>query len=250
MVERSHQCCLLFRPRSRLRLLSLQFLCVLCVLLLLQAVALTMALIFEKKVNAFLFHTSVYTPNSRHRQVDHAPCVFCQTSALFQSSIREGIKHYYDDLDFKNILDYVQQKVILKITMSRIHCVGGRHSELLFLLPVALLDRLTHHRFTCSIGSNVSTFWTNAWSNLELPVCPSSLSCSYKTSVDFSKAQLSAAHRASPCRNLNHTGPWRRGQASRRRAIRWSLPSPVAPAESSPMWPWGWSAAFLWQSPA
>lgn len=35
-----------------------------------------------------------------------------QTSALFQSSIREGIKHYYDDLDFKNILDYVQQKVV------------------------------------------------------------------------------------------------------------------------------------------
>lgn len=34
----------------------------------------------------------------------------------------------------------------MKITMSRIHCVGGRHSELLFLLPVALLDRLTHHR--------------------------------------------------------------------------------------------------------
>lgn len=57
------------------------FLCVLCVLLLLQAVALIIALIFEKK-----------------------------TSALFQSSIQEGIKHYYDDLDFKNILDYVQQK--------------------------------------------------------------------------------------------------------------------------------------------
>ncbi|KAM7392156.1 hypothetical protein PAMP_022789 [Pampus punctatissimus] len=29
---------------------------------------------------------------------------------LHMSSIREGIKHYYDDLDFKNILDYVQQK--------------------------------------------------------------------------------------------------------------------------------------------
>uniref|UniRef100_G3PK85 Tetraspanin-15 n=1 Tax=Gasterosteus aculeatus aculeatus TaxID=481459 RepID=G3PK85_GASAC len=57
------------------------FLCVLCVLLLLQAIGLTMALIFENK-----------------------------TSALFQSSIREGIKHYYDDLDFKNILDYMQQK--------------------------------------------------------------------------------------------------------------------------------------------
>ncbi|XP_064827225.1 tetraspanin-15 isoform X2 [Oncorhynchus masou masou] len=58
------------------------FLCVLCVLLFLQVVALIIALIFEKK-----------------------------TSALFQSSIREGIKHYYDDLDFKNILDFVQQKV-------------------------------------------------------------------------------------------------------------------------------------------
>ncbi|XP_043967603.1 tetraspanin-15 isoform X1 [Gambusia affinis] len=57
------------------------FLCVLCVLLLLQALTLAMALIFEKK-----------------------------TVALFQSTIREGIKHYYDDLDFKNILDYVQQK--------------------------------------------------------------------------------------------------------------------------------------------
>lgn len=42
-----------------------------------------------------------------------SPLCLCllQTSALFQSSIREGIKHYYDDLDFKNILDYVQQKV-------------------------------------------------------------------------------------------------------------------------------------------
>lgn len=50
-------------------------------MLLLQAIALATALIFEKK-----------------------------TSALFQSTIREGIKHYYDDLDFKNILDYVQQK--------------------------------------------------------------------------------------------------------------------------------------------
>lgn len=39
-------------------------------------------------------------------------CMLHQTSALFQSSIREGIKHYYDDLDFKNILDYVQQKVL------------------------------------------------------------------------------------------------------------------------------------------
>ncbi|KPP74357.1 tetraspanin-15-like [Scleropages formosus] len=63
------------------KMLLHMFLCVLCVLLALQALALIIALIFEKK-----------------------------TSALFQSSIREGIKHYYDDLDFKNILDYVQEK--------------------------------------------------------------------------------------------------------------------------------------------
>ncbi|XP_026885098.2 tetraspanin-15 [Electrophorus electricus] len=57
------------------------FLCVLCVLLALQALALIVALLFERT-----------------------------TSELFQRNIREGIKHYYDDLDFKNILDYVQQK--------------------------------------------------------------------------------------------------------------------------------------------
>ncbi|XP_028851877.1 tetraspanin-15 [Denticeps clupeoides] len=57
------------------------FLCVLCVLLALQALALIVALIFEKT-----------------------------TISLFHNSIREGIKHYYDDLDFKNILDFVQQK--------------------------------------------------------------------------------------------------------------------------------------------
>ncbi|KTG43034.1 hypothetical protein cypCar_00023045 [Cyprinus carpio] len=57
------------------------FLCVLCVLLALQALALIIALIFEKT-----------------------------TIKLFQKTIREGIKHYYDDLDFKNILDYVQEK--------------------------------------------------------------------------------------------------------------------------------------------
>ncbi|XP_072521355.1 tetraspanin-15 isoform X2 [Salminus brasiliensis] len=57
------------------------FLCVLCVLLALQAVGLIIALLFEKT-----------------------------TSELFQKNIREGIKHYYDDLDFKNILDYVQEK--------------------------------------------------------------------------------------------------------------------------------------------
>ncbi|XP_061448986.1 tetraspanin-15-like isoform X2 [Rhineura floridana] len=31
-------------------------------------------------------------------------------NAVLHSSIQDGIRHYYDDLDFKNILDFVQQK--------------------------------------------------------------------------------------------------------------------------------------------
>ncbi|NWX93124.1 TSN15 protein, partial [Nothoprocta pentlandii] len=31
-------------------------------------------------------------------------------NAIFHSNIQEGIRHYYDDLDFKNILDFVQEK--------------------------------------------------------------------------------------------------------------------------------------------
>lgn len=34
-----------------------------------------------------------------------------QMNAVFHSNIQEGIRHYYDDLDFKNILDFVQEKV-------------------------------------------------------------------------------------------------------------------------------------------
>ncbi|XP_062452879.1 tetraspanin-15-like [Rhea pennata] len=30
--------------------------------------------------------------------------------AVFHANIQEGIRHYYDDLDFKNILDFVQEK--------------------------------------------------------------------------------------------------------------------------------------------
>uniref|UniRef100_A0A8C3SK32 Tetraspanin-15 n=1 Tax=Chelydra serpentina TaxID=8475 RepID=A0A8C3SK32_CHESE len=32
------------------------------------------------------------------------------TFSIFHSNIQEGIRHYYDDLDFKNILDFVQEK--------------------------------------------------------------------------------------------------------------------------------------------
>ncbi|NXW36675.1 TSN15 protein, partial [Phaetusa simplex] len=31
-------------------------------------------------------------------------------NAVFHANIQEGIRHYYDDLDFKNILDFVQEK--------------------------------------------------------------------------------------------------------------------------------------------
>ncbi|KFQ05540.1 Tetraspanin-15, partial [Haliaeetus albicilla] len=31
-------------------------------------------------------------------------------NAVFHSNVQEGIRHYYDDLDFKNILDFVQEK--------------------------------------------------------------------------------------------------------------------------------------------
>ncbi|XP_071883185.1 tetraspanin-15-like isoform X5 [Anas platyrhynchos] len=31
-------------------------------------------------------------------------------NTVFHSNIQEGIRHYYDDLDFKNILDFVQEK--------------------------------------------------------------------------------------------------------------------------------------------
>uniref|UniRef100_A0A8C4VYR4 Tetraspanin-15 n=1 Tax=Gopherus evgoodei TaxID=1825980 RepID=A0A8C4VYR4_9SAUR len=34
----------------------------------------------------------------------------CSTLWIFHSNIQEGIRHYYDDLDFKNILDFVQEK--------------------------------------------------------------------------------------------------------------------------------------------
>ncbi|XP_034974988.1 tetraspanin-15 isoform X1 [Zootoca vivipara] len=33
-----------------------------------------------------------------------------QMNAVFHSTVQDGIRHYYDDLDFKNILDFVQQK--------------------------------------------------------------------------------------------------------------------------------------------
>uniref|UniRef100_A0A8C3UMN2 Tetraspanin n=1 Tax=Catharus ustulatus TaxID=91951 RepID=A0A8C3UMN2_CATUS len=33
-----------------------------------------------------------------------------QMNEVFHSNIQEGIRHYYDDLDFKNILDFVQEK--------------------------------------------------------------------------------------------------------------------------------------------
>lgn len=36
-----------------------------------------------------------------------------QTVELLNKNIRKGIVNYYDDLDFKNIMDFVQKKVKL-----------------------------------------------------------------------------------------------------------------------------------------
>uniref|UniRef100_A0A8C0ZCE9 Tetraspanin-15 n=1 Tax=Cyanistes caeruleus TaxID=156563 RepID=A0A8C0ZCE9_CYACU len=36
--------------------------------------------------------------------------IFENKVGVFHSNIQEGIRHYYDDLDFKNILDFVQEK--------------------------------------------------------------------------------------------------------------------------------------------
>lgn len=34
-----------------------------------------------------------------------------QTKELLNKNIRKGMVNYYDDLDFKNIMDFVQRKV-------------------------------------------------------------------------------------------------------------------------------------------
>lgn len=79
-----------------------------------------------------------------HSRVDHRPlCVLHQTSALFQSSIREGIKHYYDDLDFKNILDYVQQKVKWTETLVVLAVAAVPFVTVVFLFSVVLSDSVT-----------------------------------------------------------------------------------------------------------
>lgn len=40
-----------------------------------------------------------------------------QTVELLNKNIRKGIVNYYDDLDFKNIMDFVQKKVRLFLSV-------------------------------------------------------------------------------------------------------------------------------------
>lgn len=49
-----------------------------------------------------------------------------QTIDFLNDNIRRGIKNYYDDLDFKNIMDFVQKKVSRALGSET--CF--RHSEL------------------------------------------------------------------------------------------------------------------------
>lgn len=117
---------------SHLLSLPLQFLCVLCALLALQALGLIIALIFEKKVTKSphflrqlkkIIIACVMSPFFPSREIASLFLLSpAQTAALFHKTIREGIKHYYDDLDFKNILDYVQRKVSALEVVRSIKC--------------------------------------------------------------------------------------------------------------------------------
>lgn len=46
--------------------------------------------------------------------IDALFLLYLQTVELLNKNIRKGIVNYYDDLDFKNIMDFVQQKVRLQ----------------------------------------------------------------------------------------------------------------------------------------
>lgn len=83
----------------------------LSVLLALQIIALIIALLFEKTVSGRQVQETLLITAQSHTLFLSLPSFSQQTFELFQKNIRQGIKHYYDDLDFKNILDYVQEKV-------------------------------------------------------------------------------------------------------------------------------------------
>lgn len=62
--------------------------------------------------------TNVITPllpTQNHGQTRFSP--FLQTVELLNKNIRKGIVNYYDDLDFKNIMDFVQKKVRLFLSV-------------------------------------------------------------------------------------------------------------------------------------
>lgn len=47
---------------------------------------------------------------------------------LLNKNIRKGIANYYDDLDFKNIMDYVQNKVTWSCFSFSLKCRAGQQS--------------------------------------------------------------------------------------------------------------------------
>ncbi|XP_051667878.1 tetraspanin-15-like isoform X2 [Manacus candei] len=57
---------------------------------------------------------------------------------VFHSNIQEGIRHYYDDLDFKNILDFVQQKAPGEVvnTLCGYRTLDKERLELLSIIHV------------------------------------------------------------------------------------------------------------------
>lgn len=61
-----------------------------------------------------------------------------QAQELLNKNIRKGIVNYYDDLDFKNIMDFVQNKVKWSF-LSEINKVQRRAQQSVFFLFVFLL---------------------------------------------------------------------------------------------------------------
>ncbi|XP_072334870.1 tetraspanin-15 isoform X2 [Scyliorhinus torazame] len=59
-----------------------------------------------------------------------------QTLDFINKNIRKGIKHYYDDLDFKNIMDFVQEETDVANTMCGYKTLNQDRFDLLYTIYV------------------------------------------------------------------------------------------------------------------
>lgn len=119
-------------------------------------------------------------------------CFSCpQMNAVLHSNIQEGIRHYYDDLDFKNILDFVQEKVWLwrkggirgegaRGVLQACSAVNGKHNEWFALclaeggahcwLRFDLPSTRTHRSLSPGLSSPSLHMYPSQLQNLPLPM--------------------------------------------------------------------------------